>query len=72
MPGKRSPPDTPDRTVRKIQATYGLATKIAQACKITPQAVNQWREVPAHHVQTIAKILGLKPEEIRPDIFNNH
>jgi hypothetical protein len=75
MPAKRLPPATPDRAVRKIQATYGLASKIARACHITPQAVNQWREVPAQHVMTITKIIGMRPDEIRPDIFkarNNH
>jgi hypothetical protein len=40
---------------------------------VTLQAINSWRKlkdgVPAKRVQTVAKIMGLPPHMIRPDVF---
>jgi hypothetical protein len=70
MPMKKSPhPENPDRVVTKIMATRGLPSEIARACGIAPQAVYQWKRVPPHWVTTVADIMKLKPEDIRPDIF---
>lgn len=44
-------------------------TKLAVALGITSGAVSQWKEVPAERIGEVARITGLKPEVIRPDIF---
>lgn len=59
----------PDKIVTRIQATHGLMAEIARACGIQRQAVHQWKRVPPLQVQTVAELMGLTPEEIRPDIF---
>ena len=59
----------PDKTVARIHATRGLQSEIARACGIERQAVYQWKRVPPQQVFTVAYILGLTPEQIRPDVF---
>jgi hypothetical protein len=54
-----------------IPALYarGLYPEIQERLGITRQAIDSWRVVPAERVIAIAKISGLKPHIIRPDIF---
>lgn len=58
-----------DRIVAHIRATPGLRAEIARACGITRQAVHQWKRVPPQQVLTVAEIIELTPEQIRPDVF---
>lgn len=37
--------------------------------KITPQAVSQWRRVPAERVIDVEKATGVSRHELRPDIY---
>jgi DNA-binding transcriptional regulator YdaS (Cro superfamily) len=59
----------PDKIVTKIHATRGLTAEIARACGIQRQALHQWTQVPPAQVLTVASLLKMTPEEIRPDIF---
>ena len=59
----------PDEVCTTIMATRGLPAEIAKACGIRRQAVYQWKAVPPHWVNTVAKIMKLPPEKIRPDVF---
>ena len=59
----------PDKIVARIYATRGLSAEIARACGISRQAINQWKRVPPQQVLTVATIMGLTPEQIRPDVF---
>lgn len=49
---------------------YGL-TKLAEACKVTPQAVSKWLQngVPAERVLDVERVTGVSRHELRPDIF---
>jgi len=71
MPAKRkkSRTDGMDDVVRSIRETRGLSVQIAKACGIERAAVYQWRRVPPHWVNEVAKITKLSPKKIRPDIF---
>ena len=59
----------PDKIVARIHATRGLPAAIAHACDVSRQAVHQWKRVPPLQVQIVAEIIGLTPEQIRPDVF---
>ena len=61
--------DQRDRIMRRIYAKRGLATQLAGELGVTYQAVQQWKRVPPEHVQSVAEMLDMKPEDIRPDIF---
>ena len=47
---------------------WGDCSRIAAACNVTPQAVSQWKRVPTHHVATVARLLGITPDRLRPDL----
>ena len=61
----------PDKICVRIHATRGLSAKIARALGTHRSAVYQWKRVPAERVQLVADIMGLTPEQIRPDIFKS-
>jgi hypothetical protein len=46
-----------------------MSAEIARVCAIHRTAVYQWKQVPPTRVLTVANIMGLSPEVIRPDIF---
>jgi hypothetical protein len=60
-----------DKAIQKIRNTRGLSVKVAQACGggITRMAVYQWTRVPIERVHDVAEVIGMTPEQIRPDIF---
>lgn len=48
----------------------GGSTALAKALgRITPQAVSQWRRVPAERTIEVEKITGVSRHVLRPDIF---
>ena len=57
-----------DHVMRQIFAD-GLAKAIADKVGVRYQAVQQWKRVPAAHVLTLAPLLQMEPEDIRPDVF---
>ena len=58
-----------DRACAKIRATRGLSVRVAEACGIERAAVYQWDKVPIERVHEVAEVIGMTPEQIRPDIF---
>jgi DNA-binding transcriptional regulator YdaS (Cro superfamily) len=58
-----------DDALRRILAKRGSAVRIATELCITPQAVNDWKRVPAERVLEVEKITGVPREELRPDIY---
>ena len=62
---------TPARTAldaarKAAGGNVGIAREIGN---ITPQAVSQWRRVPAERVVEVERISGVPRHELRPDIF---
>lgn len=49
----------------KVKSLASLAHKLG----ITRGAIYQWHEVPSRRVGEVARLTGLSPEVIRPDIF---
>ena len=58
-----------DAVMRMIFARHGFATEIARQLGMTHQNISAWNRVPPQHVQTLAELLDMTPEQIRPDIF---
>lgn len=58
-----------DPACAKIRASRGLSVRVAEACKIERAAVYQWKKVPIERVHQVAAVIGMTPEQIRPDIF---
>jgi DNA invertase Pin-like site-specific DNA recombinase len=62
-------PEGMDAVVRKFRAQRGMPSAIARACGIERAAVYQWKRVPPQWVYQVSDIMGMKPEDVRPDIF---
>ena len=58
-----------DKICTKIRAKRGRSAEIARACGISRQAIHGWKQVPPAQVITVAGVMGLTPEQIRPDVF---
>ena len=67
-----------NKIVRLIHKDRELKNAIINACKhdgdpLTPQAIDYWKKlplgVPAKRVHTVARVMRLPPQTIRPDIF---
>ena len=59
------------RGVMRIRRTYGLMTKVARGLNLSLASVQLWKTVPLDHVFAVARITGIRPEELRPDFFIN-
>ncbi len=59
-----------DPNLDALLSRRGTVTRIAQALNISPAAVSQWQRVPAERVGEIATLLGVAPEELRPDLHS--
>jgi DNA-binding transcriptional regulator YdaS (Cro superfamily) len=57
---------------RAVRAA-GNATRLAEVCGVTPQAVYQWRrkrgKVPVECVLRVEQFTGVPRHELRPDIY---
>lgn len=58
---------------RALAKFDGNQSKFAAAVGTSQQLVSYWvrkkRPIPAEHVASIADVTGIKPHELRPDIF---
>lgn len=53
---------------RAIKSAKG-SKKLADALHIKPQALSQWKRVPALRVLAVEQITGVSRHELRPDIY---
>ena len=47
----------------------GSAQRLAEALRVTPQAVSQWRRVPLLRCAEVERLTGIPRHELRPDFF---
>lgn len=47
----------------------GNAQKFAELVGVTPQAISQWRRVPALRVLQVERLTGVSRHDLRPDIY---
>lgn len=57
-----------DPAIRRLRADRQMPS-IAEELKIARQAPYAWKRVPAERVQDVARITGMKPHELRPDLY---
>lgn len=58
-----------DRVLEELMERRRMNARIAECCQISTAAVSQWRRVPQKHLEKVAKISGLSPAALRPDLF---
>lgn len=59
--------DALERAKEKAGGPTGLAA--AMTNPITPQAISQWKRVPAERVLDVERISGVPRHELRPDLY---
>jgi hypothetical protein len=56
--------------LEKAKVAIGGNTALAQALGgLTPQAVSQWRRVPAERTLDVERVTGVSRHELRPDLY---
>lgn len=54
---------------RVFELTGGPSALAKVIGNLTPQAISQWKKVPAERVLEVERITGISRHELRPDIF---
>ncbi len=57
-------------SLQQAKKRAGGNSGLGRLLGISPQAVSQWRQVPADRVLEIERATGLSRHELRPDIFD--
>lgn len=56
----------------KAKDTAGGPAALAKALGgVSPQAVSQWKKVPAERVLDVERITGISRHSLRPDVFGD-
>jgi DNA-binding transcriptional regulator YdaS (Cro superfamily) len=61
--------ETPEQALDRAVKVAGSASALARALGISPEAVMQWRQVPALRVIKVAQVTGVPKEALRPDLY---
>jgi len=64
---KEPKPKSPE--LLKVLHHFGTLGAISGALGISKAAVSVWRRVPIHHVRKICELTGMRPEQVRPDVY---
>lgn len=54
--------------IDRIRQLRGMTNKIATECRVSASTVSGWDQVPAHHIEVVARLLEMTPAEVRPDL----
>ena len=60
---------TRDTALLRAIKNAGGRERLAAALEITPQALSQWKRVPALRVITVEQKTGVPRHELRPDLY---
>ncbi|MBS1070359.1 helix-turn-helix domain-containing protein [Gluconobacter cerinus] len=55
-------------TLEAIKAAGGV-TALAKGLGIKPPSVYSWKKIPPGRVLAIAKLTGIPPQKLRPDLY---
>ncbi|MFT9016438.1 MAG: hypothetical protein ABF990_11970 [Acetobacter sp.] len=58
-----------DPVLNEIMMRRKANKVISEACGLSTAAVSQWKRVPRRHLDTVSRLSGKRPEELRPDLF---
>lgn len=58
-----------EKLLEYLNAERGRRLALARELEISPSAISMWEKVPAERLGAIARVTGIAPEELRPDIF---
>ena len=53
----------------KVMNHFGSLGAVSGALGVSKAAVSVWHRIPLHHVRKICELTGMRPEEVRPDVY---
>ena len=59
----------PTAALKRAIDIVGGPSAVARELDISPQAVGQWRRVPAERVLQLERVSGVPRQELRPDLY---
>lgn len=59
---------TPEAAWAEARKTLRLS-ELARKLKTSRQAVHAWTRVPEDRVRVVARLVGRRPEDLRPDLY---
>ncbi len=57
---------------QRLGGAAGMASKLSDLAPeraLTPQAISQWKRVPAERVLEVETLTGISRHDLRPDVF---
>ena len=57
------------KPIERAIRVAGSVKALAEAAGVRPQAISQWKRIPADRVRAIAEATKLTPRDLRPDLF---
>ena len=59
-----------ENPIQRAITAAGSVSALAKALGIAPQAISQWRRVPADRAKLIETAFGIPRHELRPDLWD--
>lgn len=64
---KAKKPKSPE--LLEVMYRFGTLSAVSSALGVSKAAVSVWHRVPLHHVRRVCELTGMRPEEVRPDVY---
>lgn len=57
-----------ERLIKWFREERGRQLRMTERLKLSTGAISQWNRVPKRHVKKVARITGIPPHVLRPDL----
>jgi DNA-binding transcriptional regulator YdaS (Cro superfamily) len=58
-----------EKLLTYLNQERGRRGKLAESLGVSPSAISMWTRVPGERLMDVSRATGIRPEELRPDMF---